>query len=52
MLLQRGPLGVKIQYLPFSLTILMPFIVAFSLPFPDGTNFSSDKPDIEPDIAE
>src|SRR5438046_5218165 len=43
MLLQRGPLGVKIQSLPFSLTLLTPFIVAFSLPFPDGTNVRSAR---------
>jgi hypothetical protein len=30
-MLQRGPLGVVIQYLPFSLTTSTPFIVA--LPF-------------------
>jgi len=38
MLLQRGPLGVMIQYLPFSLTISTPLMVALSRPFPDATN--------------
>src|SRR6516225_1050930 len=43
MLLQRGPLGVMIQYLPFSLTTSTPLMVALSRPFPDGTNERSAK---------
>ena len=43
MLLQRGPFGVIIQYLPFSLTTSTPFMVALSRPFPDGTNERSAK---------
>src|SRR5262245_60812941 len=38
MLLHSGPLGVMIQYLPFSFTTSTPLMVAFSRPFPDGTN--------------
>src|SRR5262249_42674747 len=37
-MLQRGPLGVMIQYLPFSLTTSSPFMVALSPPLPNGTN--------------
>jgi hypothetical protein len=43
MLLQRGPLGVVIQYLPFSLTTSTPFMVALSRPFPDEANDWSAK---------
>jgi hypothetical protein len=43
MLLQMGPLGVVIQYLPFSLTASTPFMVALSRPFPDGANERSAK---------
>jgi hypothetical protein len=42
-LLQIGPLGVVIQYLPFSLTTSTPFMVALSRPFPDGANERSAK---------
>jgi|SRR6516162_7816266 len=43
MLFQRGPLGLVIQYLPFSLTTSTPLMVALSRPFPDGTNERSAK---------
>src|SRR5262249_49467529 len=43
MLVHRGPLAVMIQYLPFFFTISTPLIVAFSRPFPDGTNERSAK---------
>jgi Bacterial regulatory proteins, luxR family len=32
MLLHSGPLGVMVQYLPFSFTTSTPFMVAFSRP--------------------
>jgi hypothetical protein len=41
MLLQIGPLGVMIQYLPFSLMTSTPLIVALSLPLPAGTKVRS-----------